>query len=186
MTADPSTDAHSANSSADQPSGTIAAVSRDEAGNVLDTSAATYTDADATSEEVAELEYELANLLIANQPDLIGFLSGSRRGFAHAAVTKQNGRHSLSLSQEDSPFCVELTANWGTSDTSEATYALGAMRRRWKVSETRLAGGSFRQISFHGTMIRCVRRGGLDVWSLFRRQCAGITLVFYKGCVLYG
>jgi hypothetical protein len=30
-------------------------------------------DADATSEEVAELQYELANLLIANQPDLIGF-----------------------------------------------------------------------------------------------------------------
>ena len=88
MTADPSTDAHSPNSSADQPSGTIAAVSRDEAGNVSDTSAATYMDADATSEEVAELQYELANLLIANQPDLIGFLSGSRRGFANAAVTK--------------------------------------------------------------------------------------------------
>jgi len=119
VTADPSTDAHSANSSADQPSRVIAAVSCDEADNVSDTSAATYTEADATSEEVAELLYELANVLIANLPDLIGLLSGSRRGFANAAVTKQNGRLSFSLSQEGSPFWVDLTANWGTSDTSE-------------------------------------------------------------------
>jgi len=186
VSADPSTDAHSANSSADQPSRVIAAVSFDEADNVSDTSAATYTEADATSEEVAELLYELANVLIANLPDLIGLLSGSRRGFANAAVTKQNGRLSFSLSQEGSPFSVDLTANWGTSDTSETAYAFGAMGRRWKVSGTRLTGGSFRQISIHGMMTWRVRRGRagwlvLISWPKRRDQPC-----FIEGCVLCG
>jgi len=141
VVADVSTGAYSATSSAAQPSGMISAVSRDAAGNVSSAASAAYTGSDATSEEIAELQYERMNLLIANQPDLIGFLSGERRGSGGATVTQLGGSLRFSLAQEDSPFWVDLTANWSTTESSDAAYVFGAIGRHWAVSDTLLVGG---------------------------------------------
>lgn len=139
--ADGATGAFSATSAPGQPSGAISATARDGAGNVSGAASVAYFGAEETSREIAELQYERTNLLIANQPDLIGFLSGSRRTTGGATVSQLGGSLSFSLSQDDSPVWVDLSANWATGETSETSYAFAAAGRHWSVNDRLLVGG---------------------------------------------
>ena len=141
VAADPVSGAFTALSAAQQPSGMITATARDGAGNVSGMASAFFTGSDAASEDIAQLQLERANLLIANQPDLIGFLSGTRRTTGNGSVSRLGGTLQFSLTQEDAPLWADLTANWASGETSEAVYAFGAFGRHWAVSDRLLVGG---------------------------------------------
>ncbi len=94
-----------------------------------------------TQEQIAGFLYTRANQLIANQPELIGFLSHSDAGSGamQAHVTRGAGDFNLT-SRSGLPVWFRLQGNWSEEDQSETRYAFGAVGGHLNVSDRFLLG----------------------------------------------
>ena len=114
----------------------------DAAGNGT-TASNTLVVADTTVEEtqktIASFMYSRANQLIANQPDLTGFISGSGGGTLNAAVTRGHGQFDLS-SGTDRSLWFALKGSWAKDGTSDTSSAFGVIGSHIHLRETLLVG----------------------------------------------
>ncbi len=94
-----------------------------------------------TQEQIAGFLYTRANQLIANQPELIGFLSHSDAGSGvmQAHVTRGAGDFNLT-SRSGLPIWFRLQGSWSEEDQSETRYAFGAVGGHLNVSDRFLLG----------------------------------------------
>ncbi len=107
------------------------------ASNTLEIGDTTVTD---TQKKVAGFLYGRANQLIANQPGLIGFLSGTESvGSARAHVTRGTGDFNL-VSRGGQPVWFRLQGRWSETDTGSSRYSFGAIGTHFPLSETVLIG----------------------------------------------
>ncbi len=92
-------------------------------------------------EQIAGFLYNRANQLIANQPELIGFLSHSDAGSGamQAHVTRGAGDFNLT-SRSGLPVWFRLQGSWSEEDQSETRYAFGAVGGHLNVSDRFLLG----------------------------------------------
>ncbi|WP_297340437.1 HYR domain-containing protein [Pseudophaeobacter sp.] len=123
-----------------------AGAAADAAGNVT-TASNTLVIADTTVEEtqktIASFMYNRANQLIANQPDLTDFLSGtgdSADGSLNMAVTRGTGHFNLS-SGANRNFWFRLQGAWSKDGTADSQSAFGAFGGHIHLRETVLLGG---------------------------------------------
>ncbi|NRB20094.1 MAG: HYR domain-containing protein [Rhodobacteraceae bacterium] len=119
-----------------------AGAAKDAAGN--DTTASnTLVMVDTTVEEtqktIARFMYGRANQLIANQPDLTGFLSGTVSGALDAHVTRGLGNFNLSTGAEY-PVWFQLKGAWSKDGETDSSAAFGSFGSHRKISETVLLG----------------------------------------------
>ena len=107
------------------------------ASNTLEIGDTTVTE---TRKQIAGFRYGRANQLIANQPGLIGFLSGAdSAGSARAHVTRGVGDFDLA-SRGGQPVWFRLQGRWSDTDTGDSQYSFGVVGTHVPVSETILIG----------------------------------------------
>lgn len=120
-----------------------AGAAEDGAGNqtrVSNTLVIANTTVTETQKQIAGFLYGRANQLIANQPGLIGFLSGADgAGSARAHVTRGAGDFDLA-SRAGQPVWFRLQGRWSKTDSSDSQYSFGAVGTHFRVSETVLIG----------------------------------------------
>ncbi|WP_026759014.1 hypothetical protein [Sediminimonas qiaohouensis] len=93
-----------------------------------------------TQEQVAGFILNRATHLIQQQPELMGFLSGSRAGGLDLGVTR--GHTNLDFSSSpDWPLWMSFSGSWSDTGTSEQTYAFGTIGTHRAVSWNLLLGG---------------------------------------------
>ncbi|PCJ04130.1 MAG: transporter [Rhodobacteraceae bacterium] len=119
-----------------------AGAAEDAAGNKT-TASNTLVMVDTTVEEtqktIARFMYGRANQLIANQPDLTGFLSGTVSGALDAHVTRGIGNFNLSTGAEY-PVWFQLKGAWSKDGNTNSSAAFGSFGSHRKISETVLLG----------------------------------------------
>jgi len=94
-----------------------------------------------TQEQIAGFLYKRANQLIANQPELIGFLSHSDAGSGAMQAHVTRGAGDLNLtSRSGLPVWFRLQGSWSEEDQSETRYAFGAVGGHLNVSDRFLLG----------------------------------------------
>ncbi len=119
-----------------------AGAAEDAAGNKT-TASNTLVMVDSTVEEtqktIARFMYGRANQLIANQPDLTGFLRGTVSGALDAHVTRGLGNFNLSSGTEH-PVWFQLKGAWSKDGTTDSSAAFGSLGSHRKISDTLLVG----------------------------------------------
>jgi PKD repeat protein len=93
----------------------------------------------ATSKEIAHFLQTRTNALLANQPDLAGFLRGGAGQFT-AEVTRGGGTVAFD-SGYSAPIWARLNANWSTDLGAESQYIFGVIGGHSKLSQNLLLGG---------------------------------------------
>ncbi|GAB5433948.1 MAG: hypothetical protein EpisKO_33180 [Epibacterium sp.] len=119
-----------------------AGAAQDAAGNVTiasNTLVVTDTTVEETQKTIASFLYGRANQLIANQPDLTGFLSGPGSGALDAAVTRGQGRFDLT-SGTDRNLWFRVKGAWTKDGTADSSSAFGAIGSHIHLRETLLVG----------------------------------------------
>lgn len=177
----------SISSTPNQPSGVISATATDLSGNVSAATTLSYAATSPTGEAIARFQFERANQLLSNQPNLIHFLSGQGGiGFADASVTRDNGSLNFGLNQDDLPFWTTLKANWSESGTADNLYVLGAIGTHRKINENLLVGAMLQldYFSQDDGLLDSSGEGWL-VGPYFVAKAPNAPL-FFEGRLLYG
>ncbi|NRB19584.1 MAG: autotransporter outer membrane beta-barrel domain-containing protein [Rhodobacteraceae bacterium] len=104
-----------------------------------DTPVVPDTSVEETQKTIARFLQGRANQLISNQPDLIGFLSGTAGGEFDAHVTRGLGNFNLAAGSEQ-PVWIQLRGAWSKDDGADSRAVFGALGSHRKISETVLLG----------------------------------------------
>ena len=140
---------YSVTSGSEQPSGTVRVVLVDAAGNASDALELRFVGVPTVAQiqtEIATYMQARAGLVIAAQPDLIGFLSGNVTGALNAFVTKGNGTFNFATSGDDFgspkklPFWVRMQGNWSDNGQHKNSYYFGAVGAHRFLSPNAIAG----------------------------------------------
>ncbi|WIY24372.1 hypothetical protein [Parasedimentitalea psychrophila] len=97
------------------------------------------TTVEETKKTIARFMYGRANQLIANQPDLTGFLSGTVIGALDAHVTRGFGNFNLATGA-DYPVWFQLKGAWSKDGNTNSSAAFGVLGSHRNISETVLLG----------------------------------------------
>lgn len=94
-----------------------------------------------TQEKIAGFLYSRANQLIANQPELTGFLSqaGTGSGLAQAQVTRGAGSFAFA-SRAGQPAWFQLRGSWSENGSADSRHAFGAAGGHLRVKDGLLLG----------------------------------------------
>lgn len=162
-------------------------VAADGAGNG-NTASATATATNVTATEtgalIAQFMQGRANALLANQPDLAGFLRGGA-GHFNADVSRWNGLLSFD-SGSDAPIWAQLNANWSTNLGAESTYVFGALGGHSTLSENLLLGGMVQvDVQNETNGAATISGSGWLVGPYFVAKLPGQPL-YFEGSLLYG
>jgi len=95
-----------------------------------------------TQELVVGYMQNRASQIIAAQPDLIGFISGTSTGSFNADVTQSKGTFDLAT-PGDQPVWATLQGSWSEFGTAESSYFFGAVGAHTQVSPDALVGIMF-------------------------------------------
>jgi hypothetical protein len=106
------------------------------ASNLLTISDTTVAD---TQEQIAGFLQSRATQLLANQPDLIPFLTGQNRGRFNAQVSRGTGHFDIA-SQAGQPVWMALTGSWSEEAGAETRYVFGALGSHVTLSPNVMAG----------------------------------------------
>ncbi|TNJ38581.1 HYR domain-containing protein, partial [Phaeobacter sp. B1627] len=164
-----------------------AGAATDAAGN-LTTASNTLVVADTTVEEtqktIASFLYSRANQLIANQPNLTGFLTGAD-GTLDVAVTRGTGHFNLASGGNKNSW-LRLKGAWSEDGTAESQSAFGALGGHIHLQETVLLGAmlQFDHLSQDDGAARVEGTGWL-VGPYVVAKLPGDPL-YFEGRLLYG
>lgn len=119
-----------------------AGAAEDAAGNLTtasNTVVVASTTADDTQKTIVSFLYSRANLLIANQPDLSGFLGAVSGSSLNAAVTRGQGHFDMSYSANRNVW-FRLKGAWSEDGTADSRTVFGAFGGHIQLRETVLLG----------------------------------------------
>lgn len=106
------------------------------ASNRVTISDTTVTD---TQEQIAAFLQSRATQLLANQPDLIPFLTGQTRSTFNAQVSRGTGRFDIASQAEQSVW-MALTGSWSDEEGAETRYVFGALGSHATLSPNMMVG----------------------------------------------
>ena len=167
-----------------------AAIATDVAGNA-NTASNTLSISNAVVEEtqkvIAQFMQSRATQLIASQPNLTGFLSGSNTGALDVAVTRGRGDFDLaSAPGADNGVWARLNGSWTHEGSRKTRYAFGVIGSHVKLSPNLLVGGmiEFDYLSQEEGAVHIDGHGWL-IGPYFVARSPAHPL-FFEGMFLYG
>ncbi|MEP1330846.1 Ig-like domain-containing protein, partial [Pseudophaeobacter sp.] len=167
-----------------------AAIATDKAGNA-NTASNTLSISNAVVEEtqkvIAQFIQSRATQLIASQPNLTGFLSGSNTGALNVAVTRGRGDFDLaSAPGADNGVWARLNGSWTHEGSRKTRYAFGVIGSHVKLSPNLLVGGmiEFDYLSQEEGAVHIDGHGWL-IGPYFVARSPAHPL-FFEGMFLYG
>ncbi|WP_297339447.1 Ig-like domain-containing protein [Pseudophaeobacter sp.] len=168
------------------PAATVA----DVAGNA-NTASNTLSISNAVVEEtqkvIAQFMQSRATQLIASQPNLTGFLSGSNSSALNMAVTRGSGDFEFAAAPgADTGLWARLSGSWTHEGARKTSYAFGVIGSHVKLSPNLLVGGmiEFDVLSQKEGASRIDGQGWL-IGPYFVARRPGQP-VFFEGMLLYG
>ncbi|PJE25698.1 hypothetical protein CVM39_18475 [Pseudooceanicola antarcticus] len=167
-----------------------AAVATDLAGNsntASNTLSISNTVVAQTQKAIAQFIQSRATQLIASQPNLTGFLSGSNTGAMTVDVTRGRGEFAFaSAPGAGNGVWARLTGSWTQEDTRSTRYAFGVIGSHVKLSPDLLIGGmvEFDTLSQEEGASRIDGHGWL-IGPYFVARSPAHPL-FFEGMLLYG
>lgn len=167
-----------------------AAVATDLAGNsntASNTLSISNTVVAQTQKVIAQFIQSRATQLIASQPNLTGFLSGSNTGAMTVDVTRGRGEFAFaSAPGAGNGVWARLTGSWTQEDTRSTRYAFGVIGSHVKLSPDLLIGGmvEFDTLSQEEGASRIDGHGWL-IGPYFVARSPAHPL-FFEGMLLYG
>lgn len=167
-----------------------AAVAKDVAGNsntASNTLSISNTVVEQTQKAIAQFIQSRATQLIASQPNLTGFLSGSNTGAMNVAVTPGRGDFAFaSAPGAANGIWARLNGSWTHEDTRNTRYAFGVIGSHVKLSPDLLIGGmvEFDSLSQEDGASRIDGHGWL-IGPYFVARSPAHPL-FFEGMLLYG
>jgi hypothetical protein len=166
----------------------VANMAQDGAGNgnlASNTISVVNAAVEETQKIIAEFQNNRANQLIANQPDLIGFLSGAGGGEFSAEVTKGVGSFDLAT-DPSKPIWLRLSGSRTEHDTTNGSYLFGAMGSHREVAPNVLVGAML-QFDYIAEQdgIADIKGNGWLIGPYFTAKLHDQDL-FLEGRLLYG
>ncbi|MEL0435965.1 Ig-like domain-containing protein [Phycobacter sp. K97] len=167
-----------------------AAIATDAAGNA-NTASNTLSISNAVVEEtqkvIAQFIQSRATQLIASQPNLTGFLSGSNSGALNVAVTRSRGDFDFASAPDaDNGVWARLNGSWTQEGYRKTRYAFGVIGSHVELSPNLLVGGmiEFDFLSQEEGASRIDGHGWL-IGPYFVARSPAHPL-FFEGMLLYG
>jgi hypothetical protein len=167
-----------------------AAIATDVAGNA-NTASNTLSISNAVVEEtqkvIAQFIQSRATQLIASQPNLTGFLSGSNSGALNVAVTRSRGDFDFASAPDaDNGVWARLNGSWTHEGARKTRYAFGVIGSHVELSPNLLVGGmiEFDFLSQEEGASRIDGHGWL-IGPYFVARSPAHPL-FFEGMLLYG
>lgn len=167
----------------------LAGAAMDGVGNLNTASLATVVEntvARDTQEAIAKFQFERANQLLAQQPDLTRFLAGKPTAGAFRATVTRDAGTSNFTSKSGAPILLKLSGSWTSDGTSESNYFFGAIGTHRSVSENLLLGAL---LEFdHQSQSNSTSSLSGDGWMIgpyFVAKAASSPL-FFEGRLLFG
>ncbi|WP_278923712.1 Ig-like domain-containing protein [Pseudophaeobacter profundi] len=140
-----------------------------------------------TQKVIAQFIQSRATQLIASQPNLTGFLSGSNTGAMNLAVTRGRGDFDFASAPDAANgIWARLTGSWTHEDTRNTRYTFGVIGSHVKLSPNLLIGGmiEFDFLSQEDGASRIDGHGWL-IGPYFVARSPAHPL-FFEGMLLYG